>query len=219
MTTDSEPSPKLRIVLADDHRIFLEGLERLLESQFDIVGLAQDGQELLEVALRTKPDLIVTDVSMPKLTGLKAVDRIRSGGLSPMVIILTMHLDPEYATEAIELGVDGYVLKQAAAAELVSAIEEAVRGGRWLSPSLAMKMFDTPRVADEPPVGLLSKLTPRQREILTMLVSGKTAKEIAAELDISRKTVEYHKYRMMGDLGVATSAELIKVAVQGGLAG
>ncbi len=126
------------------------------------MGLAQDGQELLEVALRTKPDLIVTDVSMPKLTGLKAVDRIRSGGLSPMVIILTMHLDPEYATEAIERGVDGYVLKQAAAAELVSAIEEAVRGGRWLSPSLAMKMFDTPRVADEPPVGLLSKLTPRQ---------------------------------------------------------
>ena len=209
----------VRIVLADDHRIFLEGLARLLEADFDVVGQAEDGEQLVEVALRTKPDLIVTDYSMPKLTGLQAMEKIRRAGLHPRVIILTMHLDPEYASEAIERGVDGYVLKQAASTELVSAIEESMRGGRWLSPSLAMRMFDYQQAAGEAPVDPVSRLTARQKEILTMLVSGKIAKEIAAELHISRKTVEYHKYRMMGELGVATSAELIKVAVQGGLGG
>ncbi len=219
MIEENQSQEPIRIVLADDHRIFLEGLERLLETEFDIVGTAEDGEDLVEVALRTKPDLIVTDYSMPKLTGLEAIDKIRSQGVSPRVIVLTMHLDPEYASEAIERGVDGYVLKQAASTELVSAIGESLRGGRWLSPSLAMKMFDYKRSASEAPVDPISQLTARQREILALLVEGKIAKEIATELHISRKTVEYHKYRMMGELGVATSAELIKLAVQGGLGG
>lgn len=216
MKSDQDTAPT-RIVLADDHRIFLEGLERLLEGEFDVVGLAEDGQQLVEVALQTKPDVIVTDYSMPRLNGLQAIEAIRKGGLNPRVIVLTMHLDPEYASEAIERGVDGYVLKQAASTELVSAIAESLRGGRWLSPSLAMKMFDPHEEVQDAPADPISKLTPRQKEILTMLVSGKIAKEIAADLHISRKTVEYHKYRMMGELGVATSAGLIKLAVQGGL--
>ena len=121
MTEDSPSEEPIRLVLADDHRIFLEGLERLLEADYDIVGTAEDGEDLVDVALRTQPDLIVTDYSMPKLTGLEAIDKIRASGLSPRVIVLTMHLDPEYASEAIERGVDGYVLKQAASTELVSA--------------------------------------------------------------------------------------------------
>lgn len=217
MTHEAEQQPMTRIVLADDHRIFLEGLERLLEGEFEIVGRAEDGEQLVEVALRTRPDVIVTDYSMPKLTGIQAIEKIRRAGLDPRVIILTMHLDPEYASEAIERGVDGYVLKQAASTELVSAITESLRGGRWLSPSLAMRMFDYQQAVEEGPADPVSRLTARQKEILTMLVSGKIAKEIAAELHISRKTVEYHKYRMMGELGVATSAELIKLAVQAGL--
>jgi DNA-binding NarL/FixJ family response regulator len=209
-----------RILLADDHQMFLEGLQRLLQQDFEVVGTAQSGSELVALASEVKPDLIVTDLSMPDLSGLNAVKAIRENGLSPKCIILTMHEDPAYASEAIESGVDGYVLKRAATSELVSAIEEALSGGCWISPALAAKII---RIKSEPAkeaeASPASRLTDRQVRILRSLVAGKIAKEIAADLGISRKTVEYHKYKMMNQLELSSTAELIKFAVQNGLDG
>jgi DNA-binding NarL/FixJ family response regulator len=217
MTLPAENTEPMRVVLADDHQILLEGLSKVLSPHVEIVGTATDGAELVRVATSTKPDLIVTDYAMPKLNGLDAIDRIRESGLDPLVIVLTVHLDSEYATQAIERGVNGYVLKSGAATELVSAVTEVLDGGRWLSPMLAMSMLeDAPQVKGEAE-SRLDSLTDRQREILALLVKGKSAKEIAEELDLSPKTIEYHKYRMMGELCVATSPELIRLAVKGGL--
>lgn len=220
MNAAAKPAGEAKtLVLADDHRMFLEGLERLLETEFEIVGTAVDGEELVNLALERQPDLIVTDYAMPGINGLQAIHQVRDAGVNTRAIILTMHVDPEFASEAIDSGVNGYVLKQAASTELVAAIEESLRGGRWVSPTLALSMLDTERtpiLEDENPV---SGLTVRQREVLELLVQGKIAKEIAAALNISRKTVEYHKYRMMGELGISNSAELIRVGIEGGLGG
>ena len=209
-----------RILLADDHQIFLEGLERLLRKDFEIVGAAQSGPELVKLASECNPDLIITDWSMPELCGLEAVKEIRKNGLDPKCIILTMHEDPTYASEAIECGVHGYVLKRAATSELVSAIEEALSGGCWISPALAAKIIldrsqeGSGEAAAAAPEASLSD---RQVRILRSLVEGKIAKEIAGDLGISRKTVEYHKYKMMNQLKLGSTAELIKFAVQNGL--
>ena len=219
MTSPPESTQPIRVVLADDHQIFLEGLIKILSTKVEIIGTASNGDELVELASRVKPDLVVTDYAMPELNGLDAMDRIREGGLNPMVIVLTMHLDPEYATQAIDRGVNGYVLKSAAATELVAAVEEVARGGRWLSPSLAMAMLESPQVVLEDARDMIQALTERQQDILTLLVGGKSAKEIAERLSLSPKTIEYHKYRMMGELRVATSAELIRLAVNAGLGG
>ncbi|MEM8709939.1 MAG: response regulator transcription factor [Planctomycetota bacterium] len=219
-TVKPETSAKT-LVLADDHRMFLEGLERLLEIQteFEVVGTAGDGEELVDLALDRRPDLIVTDLTMPGLSGLQAIHRVRDAGIDARAIILTMHVDPEFASKAIDSGVNGYVLKQAASTELVAAIEESLRGGRWVSPTLALSMLETERAPAPKDEGPVHGLTARQREVLELLVQGKIAKEIAAALNISRKTVEYHKYRMMGELGVSNSAELIRVGIEGGLGG
>jgi DNA-binding NarL/FixJ family response regulator len=207
-----------RILLADDHQMFLEGLERLLEKDFEIVGSAQSGPQLVALADECSPDLIITDWAMPELCGLEAVKAIRGKGLSPKCIILTMHEDPAYASQAIENGVDGYVLKRAATSELVSAIEEALAGGCWISPALAAKIIRNQNNgeggSDAAPE---AALTERQQRILRSLVDGKIAKEIASDLGISRKTVEYHKYKMMSQLKLGSTAELIKFAVQNGL--
>lgn len=209
-----------RILLADDHQMFLEGLERLLGKDFEIVGTAQSGPELVTLASECNPDLIITDWSMPDLCGLDAVKEIRKSGLDPKCIILTMHEDPTYASEAIESGVHGYVLKRAATSELVSAIEEALSGGCWISPALAAKIIRNKSregangTEDAAPEAALSD---RQVRILKSLVEGKIAKEIAGDLGISRKTVEYHKYKMMNQLKLGSTAELIKFAVQKGL--
>ncbi len=209
-----------RILLADDHQMFLEGLERLLEKDFEIVGSAQSGPQLVAMADECSPDLIITDWAMPDLCGLEAVKAIRDKGLSPKCIILTMHEDPAYASQAIESGVDGYVLKRAATSELVSAIEEALAGGCWISPALAAKIIRNQHNGED---GAGSDATPeaslteRPKRILSSLVEGKIAKEIASDLGISRKTVEYHKYKMMSQLKLRSTAELITFAVQNGL--
>ncbi len=207
-----------RILLADDHQMFLEGLERLLQKDFEIVGRAQSGHELVSLAGECQPDLIITDWSMPGLSGFDAVKELRARGITAKCIILTMHDDPAYASQAIEGGVDGYVLKRAATSELVSAIEEALAGGCWISPALAAKIIrDKSKVDAGGDATPQSALTKRQTWILRLLVEGKIAKEIASDLGISRKTVEYHKYKMMSQLKLGSTAELIKFAVQNGL--
>ena len=206
-----------RIVLADDHRIVVEGLRSLLQSEFDLVGTAENGVDLVELAQRTTPDVIVTDISMPLLNGIDAVRKLRESGVQAKVVFLTMHPDVVYATRAMEAGASGYVLKHWAPDELIAAIHEVLRGGTFISTSLRNPALDELLHPSRRHVKKTVELTARQREVLQLLAEGKSAKEIAGVLGISSRTVETHKYNIMDDLGVKTTAELVQHAIKHGL--
>ena len=206
-----------RVLLADDHRIVAVGLEALLARDYEVVGWAPDGRSLLELARRTPADFIVADISMPGLNGIRALAEMRREGLDVPVIFLTMHTEPAYARRALEAGAAGYVLKHAAPQELLQALRVAADGGIFVSAEIAAEVFAAPGARPERDPA--SGLTPRQREILRLLVDGRSAKEIARLLDISHRTVEYHKYQAMDTLGVATNAELIQLAIRLQIAG
>ncbi len=196
-----------RLILADDHRIFLDGLIKLLESEYEIVATVMDGRSLVSTAQEKEPDAIITDISMPGCNGIEALRQIRQAGIATKVILLTMHDDAEYAVEALQAGASGYVLKQ-------SAICESLADRVYITPMIAKDVFD--RLADgqrrqQEPEQLLS---PRQLDVLRLLVKGHSAKAIAKQLGISPRTVEYHKYRTMKQVGVQTTAELIEYAVK-----
>ena len=206
-----------RVLLADDHRIVAAGLEALLAPDYELVGRAQDGRSLLELARQVQADFIVADISMPGLNGIDALRAMRREGLDVPVIFLTMHTEPAYARRALEVGAAGYVLKHAAPQELLQALQAAAQGGIYISHEIAAEVLAAPghRTDRDPASGL----TPRQREIIALLVEGRSAKEIARLLDISHRTVEYHKYQAMEALGVATNAELIQLAIRLQIAG
>jgi DNA-binding NarL/FixJ family response regulator len=208
---------KPKVLLADDHQIVLQGLKTLLDGEFDLVGFAADGRDMIEKARRLQPDVIVADVSMPLLNGIDACRQLRDEGCDAKVVFLTMHPDAVYATRALEAGALGYVLKHSAPDELVAAIHAALRGDKHVSTQLrtpAMEEF-----LDETRRGVREtiELTGRQREVLQLLAEGKSAKEIGGILNISPRTVETHKYKMMDDLGVKTSAQLVQYAIKHGL--
>lgn len=210
-----------RVLIADDHRIFLEGLERLLEPRFDVVARAANGAELVELAGAVDHDLIVTDYSMPELTGVEAVRVLRGAGVRTPVVMLTLHEEPAYAREALLAGVDAYVAKSEASSDLLMAMDAALSGDTWLSPSLAAldpdgdaADRDQEAAAGEP---TLDEVSSRQRQIAGSIARGRTARQIAEALGLSRKTVEYHKYKLMRDLGLESSADLIRFAVEHGL--
>jgi len=203
---------RARVLLADDHRIVLAGLEALLRDDYALVGRAPDGRSLLELARSTAADFIVADISMPGLNGIDALQAMRRESLDLPVIFLTMHTEPAYARRALEAGAAGYVLKHAAPQELLQALRVAAEGGIFVSAEIASEVFGTPGARPERDPA--SGLTPRQREILRLLVGGRSAKEIARLLDISHRTVEYHKYQAMEALGVTTNAELIQLAIR-----
>lgn len=204
---------KPRILLADDHKIVLDGLRSLLAPDFDIVGAAADGRQLLQLAQSLQPDVVVADISMPLLNGIDAARQLPG----VRFVFLTMHPDPSYLLRALQAGALGYVLKHAASEDLTTAIRHALRGESYVSPGLRTPAID--EMLDETKVHLRQslELTPRQREVLQLLAEGKSAKEIGAILDISPRTVETHKYKMMDDLGVKTTAELIQHAIREGL--
>lgn len=207
----------MRVLLADDHKIVLDGLKGLLASEFLLCGTASDGIELVDLAKREKPDVIVADISMPMLNGIDAVRKLREAGVEAKVVFLTMHPDVSYLSRALEAGASGYVLKHAAADELVMAIKEAMRGKTFISPQLrgaaVEELLDETKRQGKQSL----ELTPRQREVLQLLAEGKSAKEIGAILEISARTVETHKYKMMDDLGVKTTAQLVQHAMKLGL--
>jgi DNA-binding NarL/FixJ family response regulator len=205
---------KPRILLADDHRIVLEGLRGLLADEFELLGSAADGRELIDLCIRLKPDLVVADISMPLLNGIDAVQQLRSQGVTAKFVFLTMHRDQTYATRALEAGASGYVLKHAASDELVTAIHAALRGETYLSEALR-----NPAREESLLMGgkALADITNRQREVLQLFAEGKSAKEVAALLGISPRTAETHKYKLMDGLGVKTSAELVQYAIRHGL--
>ena len=203
-----------RILIADDHQMFSQGLAALLAGTFEVVGSVADGQTLVGEAERLKPDVILLDISMPVLNGLDAARILSSASPPPRVIFLTMHADKRLLTEAFRAGASGYVLKQSAGDELIHAIQEVTSGNIYISPQLSSdKETSSPKIEDKKK----KNLTPRQREVLQLISEGMTMKEIAKELGISTRTAESYKYDMMSDLGVTTTAELIQYAIKLGL--
>jgi DNA-binding NarL/FixJ family response regulator len=205
---------KPRVLLADDHRIVAEGLKGLLETEFEVVAIVEDGRALVKVARELHPDVIVTDVSMPHLNGIDALAQLKQENPNVRVVFLTMHRDAAYARRALEAGALGFVLKHSAPAELLLAVRAAMQCRTFITPDLAAEVV---RTANRKEVDPGAAMTPRQREILQLLVEGMSAKEIAAELDISARTVEDHKYRLMESLGIENNAELIHFAIKHGI--
>jgi len=204
---------KPRVLLADDHRIVTEGLKGILAEEFELVGIVENGRAMVDAARTLRPDVIVADISMPHLNGIDALAHLKRDNPDVRVVFLTMHRDAAYARRALEAGASGFVLKHSAPAELVLAVRAALQGRTFITPDLAAEVFRTAKDTNDP----LAALTPRQREILQLLAEGKSAKEIAAALDLSARTVEFHKYAMMESLRIENSAELIRFAIKHGL--
>jgi len=211
------PARRPRVLLADDHVMVAEALKSLLAPEFDLVGVVEDGRALVEAAGKLRPDVIVADVTMPHLNGIDALVRLRQGGDRVPVVFLTMHRDVTFARRALDAGASGFVLKHSAPAELVTAIRAALDGRTYLTPQLAGEVLDAMKQGPERTSDPIASLTPRQREVLQLLAEGLSAKQIAAKLEISARTVEFHKYQMMETLGIRTNAELIHFAIKHGL--
>ena len=212
---------KSRVLIADDHKIFAEGLKRLLSEDFDIVEIVADGRQLVAAAEKLRPDVIVVDISMPMLNGIDAVQQIKKVQPAIKAVFLTMHPDVAYAVRAFKEGASGYVLKNAVPDELITAIREGLKGKTYVTPMIAGKLMRAYESGSQTQIEIVSaiKLSSRQREVLQLLAEGHSVKEIAFILNISAKTVEYHKYRMMEDLDAKTTADLIRFAVKQGIAG
>lgn len=208
---------RTRIVLADDHRMFAEGIKRSLEPEFEVPFVADNGKQLVAAVLEHRPAVVVTDISMPDLNGIEAARQIREHRPEVHVILLTMHEDPVYAATALDEGVNGYVLKTAPISELCRAIRDAMSGHVYIAASIASAVFQLRRRNAAQALQGTVRITPRQREILRLLAEGRTIKEIAATLSVSSKAVEYHKYRLMDQLKVKTNAELILYAARIGI--
>ena len=200
-----------RILLGDDHELVLGAFEKLLSADFDVVGLATDGRALVAAAERLKPDVVVTDITMPILNGLEAGRQIKQKQKQVKLVFVTMVEDPELATEAFRIGAVGYLLKRSAAAELTTAIREVVQGRSYVTPLITNDLLGR---LMQPAADRENELTPRQREVLQLLAEGRTMKEMATLLNISPRTVAFHKYEMMAQLRVTTTAELVQYAVR-----
>jgi DNA-binding NarL/FixJ family response regulator len=201
---------RARVLLADDHTILLEALKTILESEVDVVGITNDGRTLLTMAAELKPSVVVLDISMPLLNGLDAGRRLKDSLPDVKLIYLTMNQDPDIAAEAFRIGASGYLLKSSAASELLVAIREAMLGRSYVTPRITEGMIGSlinrPRRA--------TKLTNRQREVLQLLAEGRSMKEVASMLSIAVRTVAFHKYQMMEELQLKSSAQLIQFAVR-----
>ena len=209
---------RTRLLLADDHKIILDGLRSLLESEFEIVGTAGDGRALVAATEQLRPDVIVVDISMPLLNGIEAVRQIKKLDKQVKVVFLTMHPDVTYAMRAFEAGASGYVLKHSAASELLTAIHEAIKGRTYVTPMIAGELVQAYKGGTYRQTEEAQQLTQRQREILQLLVEGNSAKEIANLLNISPRTVEFHKYNMMSKLELKSLSALIQYAIKHGFA-
>lgn len=211
--------PRPRALLADDHSMMLAGLQKLVEETCDVVGAVGDGRALVEAAERLEPDLIILDIAMPLLNGIDAARQIKRLRPDTKLIFLTMQTSPTYATEALEAGASGYLLKHSAPVELPLAINSALQGQRYLTPSIATPVIDGAMNPERVPTvkNPVGALTPRQREVLQLIGEGKGTKEIATHLNVSVKTIDFHKTRLMQQLDIHTTAELMRYAITQGL--
>ncbi len=206
-----------RVLIADDHQILAEGVRGLLEPEFDVIGVVADGRELVVAAKKLRPDVIVADVTMPALNGIEAARQLRAAGVAAKVVFLTMHRDVAYARQAFEAGAVGFVLKHSVTSELVTAIREALRGQTYVTPMIAGELLASHGSGNSAAYDSLSRLTSRQREVLQLIVEGRSAKEIAAVLKISTRTAEVHKARILEALGLRSTAELVQFAIRNGI--
>ncbi|HEY6345207.1 MAG TPA: response regulator transcription factor [Bryobacteraceae bacterium] len=208
-----------RVLIADDHPVFLAGLRTLLEAECEIVGVVDDGRSLVEAAGRLQPEVIVMDIGLPLLNGIDAARQMKKDFPEIKILFVTMHESPSYLRDALAAGATGYVLKTSAREELLGALRDVIRNRIHVSPGFAEEIVEEferypHRFASSAPV-----LTARQREILQLVAEGRTAKEIASILRIALQTVAFHKHTIMDKLGLRTTAELTKFAIQEGLIG
>lgn len=208
---------KPRVIIADDHRLFLEGFRKLLQEQCDLVATVADGRALLEATERLQPDLVIVDISMPLLNGVDATRQLKKLNPHTKVIFVTMHGDAAYAKAAFKAGASGYLLKQSAPDELDQAIRAVLAGDYYLSPLIAKGVIDSLLGGPSEPPSARESLTFRQQEILQLLAEGFSVKDIAKTLDISTRTVESHKAHIMEQLKLHSTAELIRYALTHGL--
>jgi DNA-binding NarL/FixJ family response regulator len=202
-----------RVVLADDHTLVIEAFRKLLEPHCNVVGTMANGLELLQIAPTLKPDVLVVDIAMPLLNGLEAGRRLKAMMPAVKLIFVTMNEDPDLAVEAMRAGASAYLLKSSAASELLQAITTMQRGGTYVTPQIAAGMQDSFIPA---PQGQhhVKRLTPRQLDVLQLLAEGKSMKEAGAVLELTPRTIAFHKYRMMEHLGIKTTANLIQFAIK-----
>ncbi len=201
-----------RVLLADDHTLLLEAFRKLLADDCDVVGMVGDGRALVAEATKLKPDVVVVDVAMPLLNGVDAARQIKQTLPETRIVFLTMNEDPDLAAEAFRAGASGYLLKRSAASELLTAIREVVQRRSYVTPLVTEGLVGSMMLGDTHGAG--SHLTARQREVIQLLAEGHSMKEIAGILNIAPRTVAFHKYRIMDQLHLKTTAELIQFAVK-----
>lgn len=213
----SETAPRTRILLADDHELVVDMLRNLLEPEFEVVGAAKDGAMLVELARDLAPDVILADVIMPQMGGLEAGRSLHAAGSTAKLVFLTMETDPNVAAQAFAVGAAAYLSKTSPAAELLRVMRLVVAGGQYLSPAIAggdIKVLQAAHSADP-----AQRLSPREVEVVKRIVAGMSMKAVARDLGITPRTVAFHKYRAMEQLGLRNNAELIDFAVRHRLLG
>ena len=208
--------PKPRVVMADDHVLLLDALVGVLQPEFDVVATASDGLGLIEAVAAHAPDVAVLDVGMPRLDGMAAATRLRESAPETRLVFLTMHADSAMAAQALRMGASAYVLKSAAVSELTYAIREALEGRLYLSPGIHEGGIEK-LLADLPEPSSQRRMTPREVEVVQLLAKGLSMKEVARKLDITPRTVAFHKYNIMQTFSLASNADLFQHALKHGL--
>jgi DNA-binding NarL/FixJ family response regulator len=201
------------ILLADDHTMICAALQKLLEPEYEVIGCVGDGRALVKTAVDLKPDLVLVDVGMPLLNGLDAGRELKKQTPKVKIIFLTMNPDPEVASEALRMGASGYLLKNSQGDELLQAIRNAVSGISYVTPQIRHAMEES-FIRDPQSLNRPKHLSDRQREVLQMLAEGRSMKEVAYILHISERTVRFHKYRIMDELGITTNSGLVQYAIK-----
>ncbi len=210
---------KARLLIAEDHQLVADGLRKLLEPEFELAAIVNDGRAAVDAYDRLRPNLVILDIGLPLLNGIEAARQIKKLSPDARILIVSMHSDRGYIEEALKAGASGYLLKQAAAAELLDAIHSVLQGRYYVSKSLAAS--GAPSAGDSirnPAATFASRLTQRQREVLQLIAEGKSMKEMGSILGISVRTVEFHKNGIMRELGIRTTAELTRYALAHGIA-
>jgi DNA-binding NarL/FixJ family response regulator len=207
---------RIRVAIAEDHLLVLDGIRKVIEEVCEVVGTAKNGRDAIKIAAEQSPEMMLIDIALPSLNGLDAARQIKRVNSSIRIIFVTIQMNRDYVREAFEAGASGYVLKQCASSELLTAIGEVAKGQFFLSSLIADRFLSGPPSPDDNPLKLFSALTRRQREVLQLVAEGKSAKEIASSLSISVKTVEFHKKHLMAELNLKSSADLIRYAVEKG---
>ena len=203
---------KPRILLADDHTLVAEAFGKLLELEFDVVGIVPDGRKLLQVALALKPDVILIDIGMPVLGGLEAGRQLKKIMPDARMVVITVNEDHLVASKVLKEWASGYLLKNSSRSELITAIHHVLKGKQYVTPEIAHRQLE--EFILDPRIDRVKTLTTRQREVLQLLCEGHSMKEAAAVLDVATVTVAFHKYRIMKEFGLRTNSDLVRFAIK-----